>query len=462
MTLLCCIKGCDLPVLAIGLCNKHWRRAKAHGSPIAVTSRSGLMKGLSQVERFWAQVVKTDTCWLWSGATDSDGYGIFSSKLYEKTYKKAHRFSLSFSIAAPLDATLVVLHACDNPRCVNPAHLSLGTTQQNMHDRAAKGRATKKRDELRPTVQLIEAQEQLILADPRPYSQIAVDFGVDTSRIRSIKGNVLASANVERATMAFGVCQVRDCDSEAHFLGLCELHWSRTKEFGSPAMSTKHVGLFLGRPAEERFWMQVERAEGCWKWLGSKDKDGYGRFKGEVAGLTYTKAHRYSHALHTGEIIQRGMVVMHTCDNPECSNPDHLTVGTPLTNMQDKAAKGRSNVGKGENASRAKLSAAEAKLILEDTRPYAEIAGNYGVAATTVASIKQRVSWKNLDASLAPNKVKRTGIRGAKQWSAKLSEQDIREIRNSNLTGKELALKFGITPAGISNIRTRRTWKHVD
>jgi len=332
------------------------------------------MKGLSQVERFWAQVVKTDTCWLWSGATDSDGYGIFSSKLYEKTYKKAHRFSLSFSIAAPLDATLVVLHACDNPRCVNPAHLSLGTTQQNMHDRAAKGRATKKRDELRPTVQLIEAQEQLILADPRPYSQIAVDFGVDTSRIRSIKGNVLASANVERATMAFGVCQVRDCDSEAHFLGLCELHWSRTKEFGSPAMSTKHVGLFLGRPAEERFWIQVERAEGCWKWLGSKDKDGYGRFKGEVAGLTYTKAHRYSHALHTGEIIQRGMVVMHTCDNPECSNPDHLTVGTPLENMKDKAAKGRSNASKGEKSPRAKLSAAQAKSILEDSRPYADIA----------------------------------------------------------------------------------------
>jgi hypothetical protein len=71
------------------------------------------------------------------------------------------------------------------------------------------------------------------------------------------------------------------------------------------------------------------------------------------------------------------------------------------------------------------------------------------------------VSWKELDASPAP-KAKRLGIRGAKQWSAKLTEDDVREIRKSNLTGKELALKYGVTPAGISNIRTRRIWKHIE
>jgi hypothetical protein len=419
------------------------------------------MKGLPQTERFWAQVEKTDTCWLWSGATDRDGYGVFSANLYEKNIKKAHRFSLSLATAAPLDTMLVVLHACDNPRCVNPAHLSIGTPQKNMQDRAAKGRANKKRHELRPEVTLSDSQAQLILADPRPYTQIAVDFGVDASRIRSIKRNVLVDAVVEKIDHYLGVCQIKGCDSDAEFLGLCDLHWRLTKEFGSPVVSTKHVGLFMGRPAEDRFWMQVEKAEGCWKWLGSKDKDGYGRFKGDVAGFTYTNAHRYSHALHTGEIIQRGTVVMHTCDNPECSNPDHLTVGTPLSNMQDKAAKGRSNVSKGESSSRAKLTAAEATMILEDPRPYADIAATYGVASTTVASIKQRVSWRDLVASPAP-KATRIGIRGAKQWSAKLTEDDVREIRKSTLPGKELALKYGVTPAGISNIRTRRIWKHVN
>jgi len=419
------------------------------------------MKGLSQVERFWAQVEKTDSCWLWSGATDRDGYGIFSAKLFDKSYKKAHRFSLSLATQVPLDAALVVLHACDNPRCVNPAHLFLGTTQQNMQDRAAKGRATKKRNELRPEVQLSKSEEQSILADPRPFSQIAVDFGVDASRVRAIKENLDRDPSFESTSRHFGVCQVKICESDAEFLGLCGLHWSRTAEFGSPVITSKHVGLFIGLPAQDRFWMQVEKSESCWKWLGSKDKDGYGRFKGDVAGVTYTKAHRYSHALHTGEIIQRGMVVMHTCDNPECSNPDHLIVGTPLANMQDKANKGRSNVSKGERSSRAKLTAEQAKSILEDSRPYAEIAATYGVAATTVASIKQRVSWKDLDASPAP-KAKRLGIRGAKQWSAKLTEDDVREIRKSNLTGKELALKYGVTPAGISNIRTRRIWKHID
>jgi hypothetical protein len=456
----CCIKDCELPVLAIGLCNKHWRRTKAHGSPVSVSSRSGLMKGLPQAERFWLQVVKTDFCWLWSGATDGDGYGVFSAKLVEKTYKKAHRFSLSLATETALDDRLVVLHACDNPRCVNPAHLSLGTTRDNVQDRVAKGRTRKKGQAIKPEIKLTDAQEQLILADPRPYSQIALDFGVDAGKIRNIKSNTLVDGLAVTAGHYLGVCQVKGCELNAKFLGLCELHWNRTTQFGSPVISKRHVGLFRGLPATERFWMQVEKTDGCWKWLGFKDKNGYGRFKGEVAGVTYTNAHRYSYTLHTGEIIQRGMVVMHTCDNPECSNPDHLIVGTPLANMQDKAAKGRSNYSKGEKNSRAKLTAVEAKLILEDPRPYLEIAATFGVAATTVASIKQRVSWKDINAIPAP-KAKRIGMRGSKQWNVKLTEDGVREIRKSSLSGKELSLKYGVTQASICDIQKRRSWKHI-
>jgi len=419
------------------------------------------MKGIPQVARFWLQVEKTDSCWLWSGATDSDGYGIFSGKLYDQTYKKAHRFSLSIATKSALDVDLVVLHACDNPRCVNPAHLSLGTTRENVQDRVAKGRTNKKLRELKPEIKITDTQAQSILADPRPYSQIAVDFGIDAGRIRTIKRSTRVDPSVEMTDHSLGVCQIKGCESNAKFLGLCDIHWNRTTQFGSPAVSSRHAGLFRGRPTEERFWMQVEKANGCWKWLGFKDKDGYGRFKGEVAGVKYTHAHRYSYSLHTGEIIQRGMVVMHTCDNPECSNPDHLVVGTPLDNMQDKAAKGRSNVSIGEKSSRAKLTAAKVKLILEDPRPYLEIAQTFRVAATTVGSIKQRVSWKEVYASPAP-KAKRVGMRGAKQWSAKLTEDGVRDIRNSSMSGKELALKYGVTTASICDIRKYRSWKHVD
>jgi uncharacterized protein YjcR len=90
-----------------------------------------------------------------------------------------------------------------------------------------------------------------------------------------------------------------------------------------------------------------------------------------------------------------------------------------------------------------------------------EIAQTFGVAATTVGSIKQRVSWKELDASPAP-KAKRVGMRGAKQWSAKLTEDGVRDIRNSSMSGKELALKYGVTTASICDIRKHRSWKHVD
>ena len=49
---ICCIKECNLPALVLGLCNKHWRRNKKYGSPVAVASHSGMFRGLSAEERF--------------------------------------------------------------------------------------------------------------------------------------------------------------------------------------------------------------------------------------------------------------------------------------------------------------------------------------------------------------------------------------------------------------------------
>jgi hypothetical protein len=118
-------------------------------------------------------------------------------------------------------------------------------------------------------------------------------------------------------------------------------------------------------------------------------------FKGMIGSTTFTRAHRYSYALHTGDLLV-GMQALHSCDNPSCVNPDHLSSGTNADNMRDKVQKGRQRVPVGEKHGQAILTERQVQRILKDPRPYTEIATQYGVAPSTIGSIKQRVSWKHI------------------------------------------------------------------
>lgn len=88
-------------------------------------------------ERFWAKVEKSDGCWQWRAAKDACGYGCFG---YEGRVLGAHRVSYILAHGIIPDG-LHILHSCDNPACVNPSHLRLGTHQENMDDRNSRGRA---------------------------------------------------------------------------------------------------------------------------------------------------------------------------------------------------------------------------------------------------------------------------------------------------------------------------------
>ena len=191
------------------------------------------------------------------------------------------------------------------------------------------------------------------------------------------------------------ICCIKECNLPVVALGLCNKHWRRNKKFGSPAAVSSHSGLFRGLPAEERFARSIVKTDECWLWKASKDKNGYGIFKGSLAGVPFTRAHRFSYALHTGDLLV-GMQALHTCDNPSCVNPEHLFSGSNADNMRDKIEKGRSRVAVGEQNGHAILTERQVRRILKDPRPYAEIAAQYDVAPSTIGSIKQRYSWKHI------------------------------------------------------------------
>lgn len=101
----------------------------------------------------------------------------------------------------------------------------------------------------------------------------------------------------------------------------------------------------------------VTRTQNCWGWKGSKNPGGYGKITVRIDGKATTiSAHKLSYQVHKGDVTS-GLSVLHKCDNPCCTNPDHLFLGTHKNNMEDKIAKGRGSTVK--SISNAKLTRAQ-------------------------------------------------------------------------------------------------------
>ena len=148
---------------------------------------------------------------------------------------------------------------------------------------------------------------------------------------------------------------------------------------------------------ETRFWTKVTPLGpgDCWEWCGDTVAGGYGRFR--VDGKKEL-AHRVAFALELGEIPD-GMLVLHSCDNPPCCNPDHLRLGTCEDNEADKRERSRHHSPGGERNTQAKLREADVGFIrmwLDLGYTQQKIADAFGVHHSTISMIKTGKSWSHV------------------------------------------------------------------
>lgn len=136
----CSIAECDKISVGRGWCHKHYKRWQQHGDPEKVLNKR--IHGMTVAERILTaiDIDKSTGCWNWTGSI-SKATGRGRLKVNRKT-TVAYRASYSQFVDVIPDG-ISVCHKCDNPLCVNPEHLFLGTCKDNMQDCVTKGRNAK-------------------------------------------------------------------------------------------------------------------------------------------------------------------------------------------------------------------------------------------------------------------------------------------------------------------------------
>lgn len=142
------------------------------------------------ISRFWRMVEQRgdDECWLWTGDTNPDGYGVF---YYKGKMRPAHEMALSFTTGEIRPEGYDTCHSCDNPPCCNPACLRFGTRQDNVDDMIARGR--NRRGDDHPHAKLTAETVRVIRhrkANGAMGKDLAADYGVSEAYISAIVNGI--------------------------------------------------------------------------------------------------------------------------------------------------------------------------------------------------------------------------------------------------------------------------------
>lgn len=144
------------------------------------------------------------------------------------------------------------------------------------------------------------------------------------------------SLHEKKAALPKPSCIVDGCERTARAKGMCNRHYENKRKYG---YAIPERDLPLDKRLARIGWTVTP--SGCWEWNGSRHDCGYGIFNALRLGFDGARAHRVMYELHVGPIPE-GYEIRHSCDNPPCVNPAHLTPGTHLSNMYDMTSRGRS------------------------------------------------------------------------------------------------------------------------
>lgn len=134
-------------------------------------------------QRFAAMVNKDGDCWVWSGSRNQCGYGRFG---LNRGHVLAHRFAYQIENGY-IPEGMEVCHTCDNPACVRPSHLFLGTHAENMADSRIKGRSAKQAGTANPRAKLTENDVLRIRASCETATELSRQYAVTPQMIARIR-----------------------------------------------------------------------------------------------------------------------------------------------------------------------------------------------------------------------------------------------------------------------------------
>lgn len=191
------------------------------------------------------------------------------------------------------------------------------------------------------------------------------------------------------------VCTVEGCGRPRRGKQLyCKGHGQRILRGRSPGAAIIAPPKY--DTLEKRFFSNVIRGTGdeCWGWSGYLGNAGYAGFSIRHKPVG---AHRVSWEIHHGP-IPAGLYVCHHCDNPPCTRPEHLFLGTAKDNGDDMRAKGRAvhRAPRGEQHRSAKLNEEQVLYVLASKDPGGVLAARFGVSPQSIEGIRAGRTWKHL------------------------------------------------------------------
>lgn len=175
----------DNTATSVNTCSSNVRDAHQFGGRRNKAGLQGQQVPARSVARFHTKYQKTAGCWLWQAGKYVKGYGMFNVGRNDGRQHTEYAHRIAYVLAkGDIPQGLVVMHSCDTPACVNPAHLSLGTQGDNIRDGVSRGRYSVPR---LPRRKLTDAQVHEIRQSSERGCRLAPRFGVSTALVSMIR-----------------------------------------------------------------------------------------------------------------------------------------------------------------------------------------------------------------------------------------------------------------------------------